>query len=59
MGTSVIVKSRYIDEKIREGKTIRTTKEMVGLYYLAHIYYFLFLNKCLWLVPVIYMVYRL
>ena len=35
--TSVIVKVGDINENIRDGKIIRTRKELVGLYYLSHI----------------------
>ena len=42
--TSVTVKIRDIDEKTRDGKTRRMRKELVGLYYLAHIYSVLVLS---------------
>ena len=37
VGNSVTVKFGEINEKIREGKTRSMRKELVGLYYLAHI----------------------
>ena len=42
-GTSVAVKVREIDEKVREGIIRRIRKDLVSLYYLAHINYVLFL----------------
>ena len=58
IGTSVTVKVGEIDEKIREGKSRRMRKELVGLCYLAHINYFLVLSHFWWLLTVFYMVYR-
>ena len=58
MGTSVTVKVGEIDEKIREGKSRRMRKDLVGLYYLAHIASVLILSQFWWLVPVFSMVYR-
>ena len=57
VGSSVTVKVGEIDEKIREGKGIRMRKELVGLYYLAHIDSVLVLYHFLWLVPVLSMLY--
>ena len=45
VGTSITAKVREIDEKIREGERRRTRKELVGLYYLAHISSILVLSQ--------------
>ena len=58
MGTSVTVKVGDINEKIMKGKSRRTRKELVFLYYLAHIDYVLLLYHFWWLVPILSMVYR-
>ena len=58
VGTSVSVKVKEINEKIREGKIRSMRKELVGLYYLAHINSVLICSNVWWLVPVFYMVYR-
>ena len=55
VGTSVTVKVGDIDEKIRDGKSRRTRKELVGC--LAHITYVLDLSQFWWLVPDFSMVY--
>ena len=45
VGTSLTVKVGDIDDKIREGKSRRMRKDMVGLYYLAHIVSVLVLSQ--------------
>ena len=50
MGSSITVKVGEIDEKIREGKSRRTRKELVGC--LAHIDYVIVLSHFWWLVTV-------
>ena len=55
--TSVTVKVREIDEKIREGKNRRIRTEMVLLYDLEHIASVLFLSHFWRLVPVFSIVY--
>ena len=57
VGTLVTVKVIDIGENIREGERRSTRKELVGLYYLAHIAYVIFLYHFWLLVPVFYMVY--
>ena len=57
VGTSVTVKVGEIDEKIREVKSRRIRKELVGLY-LTHISSVLIISHFWWLVPVFSMVYR-
>ena len=56
--TSVTVKFRDIDEKIREGKIISMRKGMFGLYYLTYIASVLFLSHFWLLIPVLSMLYR-
>ena len=58
VGTSVTVTVGEINEKIREGKSRSTRKDMVGLYYLSHIASYLVLSQFWWLVPVFSIVYR-
>ena len=58
VGTSNTVKVGNIDEKIREGQSRGMRKDLVGLYYLAHIASFLVLSQFWWLVPVFSIVYR-
>ena len=56
--TSVKVKVVEIDENIKDGKIRRMRKDLVGLYYLAHIASILVLSRFWWLVPVLSVVYR-
>ena len=56
--TSITLKVGEIDKKIREGKSRSMRKDMVGLYYLAHIASYLVLSQFWWLVPVFSIVYR-
>ena len=58
VGDSVEVNVVDIDENIREGKSRRMSKDLVGLYYLAHIPFVLVLSRCCWLGPVFSIVYR-
>ena len=57
VGISVSVKVGDIDEHIMEGESRRTRKELVGLYYLAHISSVVVLSRFWWLVPVFSTVY--
>ena len=57
VGTSVTVMVRDIYEKIRESKIIRMRKELVDLYYLAHIASVLLFSRFWWLLPLLIMVY--
>ena len=57
VGTSVTVMVRDIYEKIRESKIIRMRKELVDLYYLAHIASVLVFSRFWWLLPLFIMVY--
>ena len=58
VGTSVTAKVKEIDKKIREGKTRSMSKELISLYYLAHIASVIVLSHFWWLVPILSMVYR-
>ena len=58
VGNSVTVKVGDINDNIREEKSIRMRKDLVGLYYLAHVAFVLVLYQFWWLVPIFSMVYR-
>ena len=58
MVTSITVKVVDTNEKIMEVKIRRMRKEMVGLYYLAHIASVIVLYRFWLLVPNLSMVYR-
>ena len=53
VGIYVTVKVREINEKIRERKSRRLRKELVGLYYLSQVYSVLILSHFCWLVTVL------
>ena len=57
VGASITVKVGEINEKIREGKIRSMRKDLVGLYYLAHIAFILVIYHFWWLVLVLSMVY--
>ena len=57
VGDSITVKVGEINEKIREGKIRSMRKDLVGLYYLAHIAFILVIYHFWWLVLVLSMVY--